>query len=564
MSTEEQTHLGIGIDTARYGHHVSFMDEQKRSATKAFHFTENADGYNDLRKAIDRLREKHPGVVLHIHIDAAGQYAENLLQWLHRQDWTTVISVGQPARNKAYRKVHYDKRKADPIESLACARFAIVERPAAMFRPAVEFSVLRDAVAQMEASATTRTRLVNQLHNMLARAFPELAVLVNDIAAKSILNLLKKYPTAQRLATAQLSSISKLPHIAEELAVKLHDAAKTSTAAHADSTTELLIKQKVDAILRESQTHDELGEIVENAVKELPAGPHQRIRSIVGIGPQTEAALIAKMVTIDRFRSAEALIGYFGIFPEEVDVSGVNKDGTPKTGKVLRMSRKGNDLVRRLLYTAAQAAARHNPAVRALYARLRAAGKDHNTAIGHCMAKLLRQVFAVWTKDCDFDPNFETHAQEVTPAEVTAAVEATPAQEKVVGHSQAQCPSRKVVTTTASMVMENRPAINFAELRSMVPITEVLQLIGWQSHGSAEHATQRGACPLHESSSTNSTSFAVNTGKQVYCCHSCGSQGNALDLWAAAKKLSIFDAAWDLIDRLSLEAPLLKKENCTV
>ena len=72
MSTEEQTHLGIGIDTARYGHHVSFMDEQTRSATKAFHFTENADGYNDLRKAIDRLREKHPGVVLHIHIDAAG------------------------------------------------------------------------------------------------------------------------------------------------------------------------------------------------------------------------------------------------------------------------------------------------------------------------------------------------------------------------------------------------------------------------------------------------------------------------------------------------------------
>ena len=77
------------------------------------------------------------------------------------------------------------------------------------------------------------------------------------------------------------------------------------------------------------------------------------------------------------------------MFPEEVDVSGTQKDGKPKTGRVFRMSRKGNDLVRRLLYTAAQCAVKHNPPVKALFARLRASGKDYNTAIGHCMAKLL-------------------------------------------------------------------------------------------------------------------------------------------------------------------------------
>ena len=30
--------IGVGIDTARYGHHVSFLDQQKRSAAKSFHF----------------------------------------------------------------------------------------------------------------------------------------------------------------------------------------------------------------------------------------------------------------------------------------------------------------------------------------------------------------------------------------------------------------------------------------------------------------------------------------------------------------------------------------------
>ncbi len=441
-----------------------------------------------------------------------------------------------------------------------------------MLRPAVEFSGLRDAVAQMEASATARTRLVNQLHNMLARAFPELAVIVKDIAKISILKLLQKYPTAKRLATAKLDSISKLPHINAELATKLLESAKRSTAANSQETVERLIKQKVAAIFVEIQTHAELAKIVQDAVKTLPDGPHRRIRSIPGIGPQTEAALIAKVVTIDRFRSDSALIGYFGIFPEEVDVSGTNKDGSPKTGTELKMSRKGNDLVRRLLYTAAQTAVIHNPPVRALFARLSAAGKPYDVAIGHCMAKLLRQVFALWSKDCDFDPTWETSTQEesaqaLEPTSVQGSASAqAPVKVKVVGHSQAQSPISKVVTTTGSMVTSKRPAINFAQLREQVTMPQVLELIGWTGRGNTDQSSQRGACPVHRSTNAKSTSFAVNTTQQVYCCHSCGSQGNALDLWAATQGLSIFDAAWDLIERLDLTAPLLKaeKENCTV
>lgn len=565
MNSVPQTHLGIGIDTARYGHHVSFMDEHKRTAAKGFHFTENADGYRLLATAIEHLCRKHPDCVLQIHVDAAGQYADNLLQWLHQQDWPAIVSVGQPARNKNYRKAHYDKRKADPIESLACARFGVIERPPAMLRPAAEFSTLRDAVAQMEASATARTRLINQLHNLLARAFPEFAVLVTDIASQSMLNLLAKYPTAQRIAAARLASISKLPHVSDELASQLHQAAQQSTAANRNPTTELLIKQKVESIRSEIKIHKELEKIVQNAVKELPKGGHNRLRSIPGIGPQTEAALIAKIVTIKRFARPEALIGYFGIFPEEVNVSGVNKDGTPKTGTEIRMSRKGNDLVRRLLYTAAQVAVKHNPPVGALFARLRAQGKEYNVAIGRCMAKLLRQVFAVWQKDCEFDPNWETPAQPnaADRAHEGATLTENVAAENVAGHSQEQSPIRKVVTATKPMIARQRPALNFAELRARISVGEILRLLNWSPSSGSNPS--RGPCPVHRSTTTNSTSFAVNITKNVYCCHRCGSQGNALDLWAAAQNMPLFEAAWDLVDRLAIEPPLLeKKENCHV
>lgn len=402
--------FGIGIDTARYGHHVSFLNEEKRTAHPAFHFRESHDGYQKLSQVVEKLRRKHPQAHLHVRIDVAGQYAENLIAWLHQleplQAGPHTISVGQPAKNAAYRKVHYEKRKADPAESTACARYAVVEKPPATpFNPPA-FARLRECVALLEASAKQRTRLVNQLHALLAKSFPELAVLVTNLSSGWVLQLLQKYPTADKLARARDESIRKIPRIPSGMAAKLQSAAKASTASSSGLIAEELVAHKVREIQQEKQNYARLEKLVEKALEQLPAGPHIRIRSIPGIGVQTSAALICKIVSIDRFETAKQLVGYFGIFPEEVDVSGTDKQGNPKQAKCVRMSRKGNDLVRRLLYVAAQSASRHNPAVEALYARQCADGKHYNTVIGHCMAKLLRQVFALWKYDRDFDATF--------------------------------------------------------------------------------------------------------------------------------------------------------------
>src|SRR6185295_12681669 len=146
----------------------------------------------------------------------------------HQFKGNATISVGQPARNKAYLKVHYDKRKADPAESLACARFAIVERPRATPHNPPEFQQLRDTVALLEAAAKQRTRLVNQLHALLARVFPELAVHVRDLSANWALSLLDKYPTPEKLARAKPETIAKIPHLPLETAQLLQTVAAQS------------------------------------------------------------------------------------------------------------------------------------------------------------------------------------------------------------------------------------------------------------------------------------------------------------------------------------------------
>jgi hypothetical protein len=81
------------------------------------------------------------------------------------------------------------------------------------------------------------------------------------------------------------------------------------------------------------------------AFADLPASPHVQVLTITGIGEATAAALVAKIVDINRFATPNHLVSYFGVFPEESS-SGVDKRGRPLPPGTLIMSPKGNDLVR--------------------------------------------------------------------------------------------------------------------------------------------------------------------------------------------------------------------------
>jgi transposase InsO family protein len=102
----------------------------------------------------------------------------------------------------------------------------------------------------------------------------------------------------------------------------------------------------------------------------------------------------------------------------------------------------------------------------------------------------------------------------------------------------------------------SRPAIDFAAVRAAITIAQVLTLLGFVPR--SDHAgQQRGACPLHGSPHGTARCFSVNTHHRTFHCFKCGRSGNALDLWAAANGLSIYDTAVDLCQRLNIPLPLL-------
>jgi transposase len=547
--------IGVGIDTSRYGHYAAFLDADLQTAAADLEVPESAAGYTRLRQRLVDLVARHGRVHFRVRLDAAGLYADNLLAWLGRlqiDHAAFTVSCGDTQRNKNYRVAVYGHQKSDPVEARSCARYALTERPTASPAVAPALVPLRQVAARLQAVVRQRTRLVNQLHQLLARAFPELAALVKDITAGWVLEMLTRFPTARLLApatAAELQAIAYLPHDrVDALLAQARDSVGSLSGAVADDLVRDQVRQVRDCQARQKR----LENLLVSAYRDLPDSNH--LATIKGFGEVTAAVLTAFVLDVDRFATAGQLVNYFGVLPVEAS-SGVERDGTPRGPKRYRMSPRGNDLVRRYLWMAALSAARHNPACRALYARVRAKHPDRPAiAIGHVMRKLLHLAFAVWKTGRPFDP---THYPWEGP---TGAGESV-AEVQAAGHTPDE-PAGSVVTATCDATVPSPGMgvdglgvwLDFAHLKRQLPLARVLDHLGLTPRLKGSGPQRRCACPIHRGDGRGRT-FSANLADNVYQCFEarCGSKGDVIDLWAAVHQRDVRSAALDLAQVFGLE-----------
>ncbi len=255
--------------------------------------------------------------------------------------------------------------------------------------------------------------------------------------------------------------------------------------------------------------------------------------------------------------------------------------GRPIPPGTRQMSRKGNDLVRKYLWMAAWVAIRHNPHVKDLYARLRARGRRGDVALGHCMRKLVHQVFGIWTSGRAYDPDYRKaddpalsdRADELSDR----ADESVGKQEKAAGRKAGISPPRKAVTATTSMVgsqqrtvkqfgvladeasgaATNRQSgsIDFPYLRSQITMQRVLRHLGYFGRLRGTGDQRRGPCPVHGAKRDRNRSFSVHLGKNVFRCFHppCSVAGNVLDLWCVIHQFTPYEGARHLAETFGLK-----------
>jgi transposase len=156
-----------------------------------------------------------------------------------------------------------------------------------------------------------------------------------------------------------------------------------------------VLRKSIDAVIKtldeQVQLLDrDIGAHLEEHFKDLD----KRFEQIKGVGPNTCAAVVAFMPELGRISDARAA-KLAGLAP-------LNNDSGNSRGK--RTIWGGRAVVRCALYMASLSAVRFNPAIRAFYLRLLAAGKPKKVALTACAHKLLRILNAMARTGKAWDP----------------------------------------------------------------------------------------------------------------------------------------------------------------
>lgn len=156
-----------------------------------------------------------------------------------------------------------------------------------------------------------------------------------------------------------------------------------------------LIRKNIDS-LREQIAH--LDKDINKTLRSSPVWREKDdlLSSVKGVGPVLTASLICllpELGTLNR-KKISALVG----------VCPYNRDSGYYRGR--RSIYGGRAQIRSVLYMATLASIRHNPVIKAMYDRLRNAGKVAKVAIVACMRKLLTILNAMVKNNQKWDPNW--------------------------------------------------------------------------------------------------------------------------------------------------------------
>jgi hypothetical protein len=90
--------------------------------------------------------------------------------------------------------------------------------------------------------------------------------------------------------------------------------------------------------------------------------------------------------------------------------------------------------------------------------------------------------------------------------------------------------------------------VDFAFMRQQVTMEQVLRHLGLFEQLRGRGLQRRGACPVHGQPGQGQKTLSVHLGQQLFQCFDagCAIHGNVLDLWAAVRRLPLYEAALDL------------------
>lgn len=163
--------------------------------------------------------------------------------------------------------------------------------------------------------------------------------------------------------------------------------------------SDIVIKSLEKSIKAMRAEREKIEEQFMNLVKKSYSRELEIIKSIPGIGESTAARLITTVGDFSRFESSRHLIAFLGLSPtRRQSGTSLNKRGP--------ISRMGGCKMRSILYLCGITAAKYNADCKAMWTRMKTAGKPGKVIIIAIANKLIRQAYAMVQNDSLYVKNY--------------------------------------------------------------------------------------------------------------------------------------------------------------
>jgi transposase len=334
-------------------------------------------------------------------VESTGGYENNWIKYLQQVGTTKAVQVARinPKAVKSLGEAALTRTITDSVSAENIALYLIdFHHKIHYLQPSQTTKTYNDG-RKHNSFIRMLKKQKNQIGNQLEKViYQELSVLMcycRHGFPGWLLLLLEKYPGVGLIQKAGVKKLSNIKGISNEKAIaiiKKISSLNDTTSAHSSS----IIKSTVRQMLHLEQS------IKAEKVDLLDRFKSQAdvilLTSITGVAEQSAVEVLIEIEDINRFETAKQLLAYFGTHPMWKQ----SGDGTWGN----HMSKKGRSEIRAVLYMACMTAIRHDQMFKGKYAAARAQGKNHFSAMGVVMNKMLRIIFGVLKNKTSY--NIET------------------------------------------------------------------------------------------------------------------------------------------------------------
>jgi transposase len=393
----------VGIDLAIRGLHVAtILDATGSMIGSPIRFRHRpADLERLVHHVRDGLRPSDPVLAV---MEPTGMAWFPIAQWLARAGCTVIRVKGQ--RVKALRRYLSEHAKTDVIDAQvlgALPRFG-GKGLTPLYLPSSEQHALNRLTKQraryLEETRSIRRRLkslIRWAHPGLESALPPLNTMVSLAVLERYFNPRCMRRLGQKRLTAFLDKNVGGKHPAhgpftEGLAERLLDAARSAIKLYAAGEVDfdllqLEMRQEIQRLRFLLKLIDQLNQEIERLYASLH--PLDHLRTIPGVGTLLAPSLLSVIHTSARFGRQKRLRGYVGLFPRRSESGGQDNPSQ-------RITKGGNNRLKRDLFVAAEIARKFDPQLAAVYYSMMVdKGKRHNQALCAVAMRLLSRVYAV-------------------------------------------------------------------------------------------------------------------------------------------------------------------------